>query len=74
MDLPNVIRNGTGPVSLVCDYELEEDDAGLVIQWYYVENDQIDTDAKTLIYQWIPPCQYMKWYASKKGEIPYRIE
>ncbi|XP_012265708.2 uncharacterized protein LOC105691653 [Athalia rosae] len=47
LDIPDVIRNGTGPVTLSCVYDLTGSDNGLVIKWFH--------DEAELIYQWIPP-------------------
>lgn len=44
--VPHIIRNGTGPVDLICIYEIDKDDNGLVIKWFH---------EAYLIYQWIPP-------------------
>ncbi|XP_076766078.1 uncharacterized protein LOC143432955 isoform X1 [Xylocopa sonorina] len=46
LDMPLVLRNGTGPIDLSCNYNVREDENGLVIKWYH------NTDQ---IYQWIPP-------------------
>ncbi|XP_029178266.1 uncharacterized protein LOC114946043 isoform X2 [Nylanderia fulva] len=46
LDVPHIVRNGTGPVDLICIYEIDKNDNGLVIKWFH-EADQI--------YQWIPP-------------------
>ncbi|XP_015522774.1 uncharacterized protein LOC107226467 [Neodiprion lecontei] len=47
LNVPNVVRNGTGPVTLSCVYEVKEDENGLVVKWFHDEDE--------LIYQWIPP-------------------
>ncbi|KAG6798900.1 hypothetical protein HZU73_05703 [Apis mellifera caucasica] len=46
LDVPLVVRNGTGPIDLSCIYNIKEKENGLVIKWYH----NIDQ-----IYQWIPP-------------------
>ncbi|XP_033225848.1 uncharacterized protein LOC117178530 [Belonocnema kinseyi] len=46
LELPSLIRNGSGPVEFVCIYELLNTDTGLVVNWY--------RNAEK-IYQWIPP-------------------
>ncbi|XP_017755880.1 PREDICTED: uncharacterized protein LOC108547741 [Eufriesea mexicana] len=46
LDVPLVVRNGTGPIDLSCNYNLRENENGLVVKWYH------NTDQ---IYQWIPP-------------------
>lgn len=46
LDVPLAIRNGTGPVDLICVYEVDEDENGLVIKWFHEAYQ---------IYQWIPP-------------------
>lgn len=46
LDVPHIVRNGTGPINLICIYEIDKDDNGLVIKWFHGENQ---------IYQWIPP-------------------
>ncbi|XP_015180959.1 PREDICTED: uncharacterized protein LOC107068758 [Polistes dominula] len=46
IDVPSVIRNGTGPVKLSCIYKIDENENGLVVKWYHELNQ---------IYQWIPP-------------------
>ncbi|XP_028049120.1 uncharacterized protein LOC105839048 [Monomorium pharaonis] len=46
LDVPLAVRNGTGPVDLVCAYEIDEDENGLVIKWFHEAYQ---------IYQWIPP-------------------
>ncbi|XP_011637002.1 uncharacterized protein LOC105427111 [Pogonomyrmex barbatus] len=46
LDVPLVVRNGTGPVDLICIYEIDEDENGLVIKWFHEAYQ---------IYQWIPP-------------------
>ncbi|KOC69066.1 hypothetical protein WH47_09623 [Habropoda laboriosa] len=46
LDVPQVVRNGTGPIDLSCIYNVKEEENGLVIKWYH-NMDQI--------YQWIPP-------------------
>ncbi|CAL1682846.1 unnamed protein product [Lasius platythorax] len=46
LDVPHIVRNGTGPVDLICIYEIDKDDNGLVIKWFHEAYQ---------IYQWIPP-------------------
>ncbi|XP_076672626.1 uncharacterized protein LOC143371386 [Andrena cerasifolii] len=46
LDIPLVVRNGTGPIDLSCIYNVRPEENGLVIKWYH-NMDQI--------YQWIPP-------------------
>ncbi|EFN73103.1 hypothetical protein EAG_04407 [Camponotus floridanus] len=46
LDMPHIVRNGTGPVDLICIYEIDKDDNGLVIKWFHEAYQ---------IYQWIPP-------------------
>ncbi|KOX75344.1 hypothetical protein WN51_13214 [Melipona quadrifasciata] len=46
LDVPLVVRNGTGPIDLSCIYNVSKDENGLVIKWYHNEDQ---------IYQWIPP-------------------
>lgn len=46
LDVPLAVRNGTGPVDLICVYEVDEDENGLVIKWFHEAYQ---------IYQWIPP-------------------
>ncbi|EZA62688.1 hypothetical protein X777_07503, partial [Ooceraea biroi] len=46
LDVPLVVRNGSGPVDMVCAYEIDEDENGLVIKWFHEAYQ---------IYQWIPP-------------------
>ncbi|XP_072760561.1 uncharacterized protein [Anoplolepis gracilipes] len=46
LDVPYIVRNGTGPVDLICIYEIDKDDNGLVIKWFHEAYQ---------IYQWIPP-------------------
>ncbi|XP_012217580.2 uncharacterized protein [Linepithema humile] len=46
LNVPLVVRNGTGPVDLICIYEINEDENGLVIKWFHEAYQ---------IYQWIPP-------------------
>ncbi|KAL0129765.1 hypothetical protein PUN28_001790 [Cardiocondyla obscurior] len=46
LDVPLAVRNGTGPVDLICAYEVDEDENGLVIKWFHEAYQ---------IYQWIPP-------------------
>jgi len=40
------VRNGTGPVDLICAYQIDENENGLVIKWFHEAYQ---------IYQWIPP-------------------
>ncbi|KAL6418900.1 hypothetical protein ACFW04_001495 [Cataglyphis niger] len=46
LDVPHIVRNGTGPIDLICVYEIDKDDNGLVIKWFHEAYQ---------IYQWIPP-------------------
>ncbi|TGZ47024.1 Uncharacterized protein DBV15_03030 [Temnothorax longispinosus] len=46
LDVPLAVRNGTGPMDLICAYEVDEDENGLVIKWFHEAYQ---------IYQWIPP-------------------
>ncbi|XP_024220959.1 uncharacterized protein LOC100742743 isoform X1 [Bombus impatiens] len=46
LNVPHVVRNGTGPIDLSCIYNVTKDENGLVIKWYH---------NKDQIYQWIPP-------------------
>ncbi|XP_033336888.2 uncharacterized protein LOC117226538 [Megalopta genalis] len=46
LDLPRIVRNGTGPIDLSCVYHVRSDENGLVVKWYH-NMDQV--------YQWIPP-------------------
>ncbi|XP_034173707.1 uncharacterized protein LOC117601263 [Osmia lignaria lignaria] len=46
LEVPPVVRNGTGPIDLSCIYNVRKDENGLVIKWYH-NMDQV--------YQWIPP-------------------
>lgn len=46
LDMPHIVRNGTGPVDLICIYEIDKNDNGLVIKWFHEAYQ---------IYQWIPP-------------------
>ncbi|XP_015430642.1 PREDICTED: uncharacterized protein LOC107187147 [Dufourea novaeangliae] len=46
LNLPRVVRNGTGPIDLSCVYDVRSDENGLVVKWYQ-NMDQV--------YQWIPP-------------------
>ncbi|XP_066583260.1 uncharacterized protein [Prorops nasuta] len=46
LDIPMVVRNGTGPVDLICNYEIPKHHRGLVVKWFHDQNQ---------IYQWIPP-------------------
>jgi len=46
LDVPLAVRNDTGPVDLICAYEVDEDENGLVIKWFHEAYQ---------IYQWIPP-------------------
>ncbi|XP_043801924.1 uncharacterized protein LOC122719817 [Apis laboriosa] len=46
LDVPLVVRNGTGPIDLSCIYNIKDKENGLIIKWYH----NIDQ-----IYQWIPP-------------------
>ncbi|XP_014483069.1 PREDICTED: uncharacterized protein LOC106748743 [Dinoponera quadriceps] len=46
LDVPLVVRNGTGPVDLACVYEVDDYENGLVIKWFHEAYQ---------IYQWIPP-------------------
>ncbi|CAK9821049.1 hypothetical protein ANTPLA_LOCUS11073 [Anthophora plagiata] len=46
LNVPQVVRNGTGPYDLSCIYNVKEEENGLVIKWYHNMNQ---------IYQWIPP-------------------
>ncbi|XP_032664048.1 uncharacterized protein LOC116840836 isoform X2 [Odontomachus brunneus] len=46
LDVPLVVRNGTGPVDLACVYEIDDKENGLVIKWFHEAYQ---------IYQWIPP-------------------
>ncbi|KAF3420447.1 hypothetical protein E2986_02144, partial [Frieseomelitta varia] len=46
LDVPLVVRNGTGPIDLSCIYNVSKYENGLVIKWYHNEDQ---------IYQWIPP-------------------
>ncbi|XP_011699269.1 PREDICTED: uncharacterized protein LOC105456721 isoform X2 [Wasmannia auropunctata] len=46
LDVPLAVRNGTGPLDLICAYEVDEDENGLVIKWFHEAYQ---------IYQWIPP-------------------
>ncbi|XP_076239981.1 uncharacterized protein LOC143182679 [Calliopsis andreniformis] len=46
LDMPLVVRNGTGPIDLSCIYNVKSEENGLVIKWYHNMNQ---------IYQWIPP-------------------
>lgn len=46
LDVPLVVRNGTGPVDLACVYEIDDNENGLVIKWFHEAYQ---------IYQWIPP-------------------
>lgn len=46
LDVPLVVRNGTGPVDLICIYEIDKYENGLVIKWFHEAYQ---------IYQWIPP-------------------
>ncbi|XP_076296767.1 uncharacterized protein LOC143216990 [Lasioglossum baleicum] len=46
LDVPRIVRNGTGPIDLSCIYHVRSDENGLVVKWYH-NMDQV--------YQWIPP-------------------
>ncbi|XP_020297106.1 uncharacterized protein LOC109861735 isoform X2 [Pseudomyrmex gracilis] len=46
VNVPHVVRNGTGPVDLICIYEVDKYENGLVIKWFHEAYQ---------IYQWIPP-------------------
>ncbi|XP_031845578.1 uncharacterized protein LOC116432604 [Nomia melanderi] len=46
LEVPRIVRNGTGPIDLSCLYRVRSDENGLVVKWYH-NMDQI--------YQWIPP-------------------
>ncbi|XP_077259862.1 uncharacterized protein LOC143896139 isoform X1 [Temnothorax americanus] len=46
LDVPLAVRNSTGPMDLICAYEVDEDENGLVIKWFHEAYQ---------IYQWIPP-------------------
>nr|XP_003708406.2 PREDICTED: uncharacterized protein LOC100875285 isoform X1 [Megachile rotundata] len=46
LEVPLVVRNGTGPINLSCIYNVREEENGLVIKWFHNMNQ---------IYQWIPP-------------------
>lgn len=46
LNVPLVVRNGTGPVDLACVYEIDDNENGLVIKWFHEAYQ---------IYQWIPP-------------------
>uniref|UniRef100_A0A6P7F0F9 Uncharacterized protein LOC114324707 isoform X1 n=1 Tax=Diabrotica virgifera virgifera TaxID=50390 RepID=A0A6P7F0F9_DIAVI len=44
LEVPEVIKHGD-PVTLDCDFTLEDNDQDLVVKWFF---------NKTLVYQWIP--------------------
>ncbi|XP_012060064.1 PREDICTED: uncharacterized protein LOC105623276 [Atta cephalotes] len=46
LDVPMAVRNGTGPVDLICAYQIDKNENGLVIKWFHEAYQ---------IYQWIPP-------------------
>ncbi|XP_057325837.1 uncharacterized protein LOC130667923 [Microplitis mediator] len=46
LKLPVAIHNGTGPVELLCVYQIGKQENGLVVKWFHDLHQ---------IYQWIPP-------------------
>lgn len=43
------VHNGTGPIELMCIYQIDKNEHGLVIKWYHNMEQ---------IYQWIPPSRF----------------
>jgi hypothetical protein len=67
MDVPLVVRNGTGPIDMICAYEVDEDENGLVIKWFHEAHQ---------IYQWIPPSNlpiFTPAYVILLPVTPYRL-
>ncbi|KAK0076636.1 hypothetical protein PV325_005073 [Microctonus aethiopoides] len=46
LELPMAVHNGTGPIELMCIYQIDKNEHGLVVKWYHNMEQ---------IYQWIPP-------------------